>query len=944
MMLYSYTERLALTGFLNALLNEWKEYEKNKQEITITSSEGTLVLSLLHDSLVQRFSFKWPAKISDQGREKDIGFQQVVVFICNHPSIQNSYSQHQINAFKEQVFASEQHMADVMTHRKSKTSIDGFIAAEQSLIGGHNLHPASKAHQGWSQQQAQQFSPDYAGEFALHWYFVKKELITGESAYTQDINPEDSLCELLLQSYQDADIKLPVPVGFVPYPVHPQQAEVLANNVTIQQYFDEGSIVDLNKQGRTWRATSSTRALWQSESRWMLKFSLAVKLTNSIRHLSPIELSRGVLFQQVSNELAGAEFKQRFPQFNVLQEPAWCGLRSVSGELLLDSLFCWRENRYLTGKETTVTLAAMTQESQDGKNSIVNLVSELAEDRNISTSIASKMWFEHFLENVIKPVAVARSDYGLVLLAHQQNLLVTLAGHLPVGGAFRDCQGTGYTDTALKRFPLLAANPPAYFVESEAVNEYFSYYLILNSLNSVVAALSTQLSDDDSQGLLRISQQFFSQLSQHSFYDRSFYSYLLTSEKLKIKGNFFCFLGIDNETELKDPSKIYQGINNPYRLLKDEKTRLTYKPILFNVEDPAEQKTGLNLIFKQSGKQLIIESNWQQWRLEWHVSGEGCHQLCKPNEIQSQMSPYSEAVSVGLVTDSKMSPKQWFNVLEYYFSGLISPTIEEKQSLNQCIFIDQQVWEDLTDVEVPSWANVLSGQVILKRNHFFQFAGIWTDSQSSSLSEITDEQFIEADNGSYHPIRPAQPEGVWYQRYIYPLQRVISFKCIDVDQDLTIFNDWHNTPNISRMWELAGDLKMHRDYINKQTNDDHTMAVVGYFDGVPFGYFEVYWAAEDRLGPYYDYQPYDRGVHMLVGNKLFLGHRNFVNWASAILHACFVDENKTLHIMGEPRADNHHVVRITKNIGMVKLKEFDFPHKRSALMCCERTRFFNSFI
>ena len=122
------------------------------------------------------------------------------------------------------------------------------------------------------------------------------------------------------------------------------------------------------------------------------------------------------------------------------------------------------------------------------------------------------------------------------------------------------------------------------------------------------------------------------------------------------------------------------------------------------------------------------------------------------------------------------------------------------------------------------------------------------------------------------------------------------------------------------------------------------MAVIGYFDGVPFGYFEVYWTPEDRLGPYYDCLPYDRGVHMLVGNQLFLGGKNFINWAAAVEHAVFVAEPRTENIMGEPRADNVHVARITKHIGMTKLKEFDFPHKRAALLCCNRATFFNSIV
>ena len=934
-MLYSYTERLALTGFLNALLNEWKGYEKDNNEITISSENKILVLPLLYDSLVQRFNFEWPARIRYEGQDKVIGFQDVVSFICNHSSISENYNADKIAQFKEQVFASESHMADVVKYRKAPISIDGFIAAEQSLVGGHNLHPASKTHKGWDQQQAKQFSPDYADEFSLHWYFIKSELIAGESAVSKNEDQITPLNELLLQSYQDAGVTKKIPNGFIPYPVHPFQAEVLAKHNDIQKYINDGSIVEIGCQGRSWRATSSTRALWQQDSRWMLKFSLAVKLTNSIRHLSTTELSRGVLFKQVSNELAGAEFNQRFPNFNVLQEPAWCGLKGIDGEFILDSLFCWRENLYLTGKEPTVTLATMTQEDEEGSNSIAQLVNELAKARNISRPVASSIWFEHFLENVIKPVAVARGDYGVVMLAHQQNLLVTLEDALPVGGAFRDCQGTGYTDTALIRFPLLNENKPALFLESEVVNPYFSYYLILNSLNSVIAALSIQLNTHESAGLIRSSQNLWRQLVQHSFYDTSFYNYLLQAENLIIKGNFFCFLNVDNETELEDSSKIYIETVNPYQLNKLELGRVTYKPIFFDKTDSQEKETGLTLLFTQQAQQLSVESSREKWNLQWLIDSDGSCVLSKGDSslLLNQAGIYN------LLTETKMSPKQWFNVLEYYFEGLIDPE-DNQQNKIELLFVNKSTWSKFTNAPIPNWAELNADYIVLTRTQFFQFAGIW----SLPLSTLSSPERIKADNGIEHPIRPAQPEGVFFQRYVYPLQRVISLRCADVKHDTAIFSHWHNKPNVARMWELAGDLSTHKDYLTKQTNDNHSMAVIGYFDDVPFGYFEVYWAPEDRLGPYYDCDDYDRGVHMLVGNELFLGHKNFFNWSRAVMHAIFMDEQATLNVMGEPRADNLHVARITKNIGMKKLKEFDFPHKRSALMCCDRTSFFNSFI
>lgn len=714
-MVYNYAQRLSLTGFLNALLNEWQDYQKSAQEIVIRAVDGDLVLPLLHDSLVQRFSFAWPAKIRYQGVEKVIRYQDVIDFICQHPRIAGRYSLDQVNNFKAQVFSSQAHMQDALSLRSTAITIDGFITAEQSLIGGHNLHPASKAHQGWSLQQARIFSPDYEAEFSLHWYFVKNELLIGESAYAKYSDIGTSLAKLLMRSYKDAGIKHLVPDGFVPYPVHPYQALLLRNNHSLQHYFCEGLIIDLNKQGRAWRATSSTRTLWQQNSHWMLKFSLAVKLTNSIRRLSATELSRGVLFQQLSNEVAGIEFNQRFPSFKLLQEPAWCGLQDLNGEVILDSLFCWRENPYLTGKEPTVMLASMTQEDSNGSNAILKLVSKLAKSRNISLTIATALWFEHFLENVIKPIAVARADYGIVMQAHQQNLLVTLADFLPVGGAFRDCQGTDYCDAALNRFQLLTRKKNAFLVKSDEVNPSFSYYLIINSLNSVIAALSISLCSIESQGLLRMSQNLWRELAQHCFYDRSFYNYLLQSDCLKIKGNFFYFLAVNDENELQIKSKIYVDTENPYRFENVSQPSLIYKAVLFDMQDPEESQTGLNLLFTQQQQLLTVESSWQQWHLQWHVDIDGGYHL----SMAEALSLPEQTVNSGLTVQTKMSAKQWFNVITHFFSDLVLSVDHGKQQVVEQLFISEQTWMNLTNVAIPSKAVSVSGQVVIKRCTFF---------------------------------------------------------------------------------------------------------------------------------------------------------------------------------------------------------------------------------
>ena len=117
-------------------------------------------------------------------------------------------------------------------------------------------------------------------------------------------------------------------------------------------------------------------------------------------------------------------------------------------------------------------------------------------------------------------------------------------------------------------------------------------------------------------------------------------------------------------------------------------------------------------------------------------------------------------------------------------------------------------------------------------------------------------------NGRRHPLRPAQPRGLVYARFIPWLGQTISFRAVRLEDDLERFHRWMNDPRVEQIWSEAGDIATHRAYLERLLADPHMLPLIGCFDGQPFGYFELYWAKENRLGPYYDAHDYDRGWHV----------------------------------------------------------------------------------
>ncbi|WP_341987912.1 GNAT family N-acetyltransferase [Azorhizobium sp. AG788] len=194
--------------------------------------------------------------------------------------------------------------------------------------------------------------------------------------------------------------------------------------------------------------------------------------------------------------------------------------------------------------------------------------------------------------------------------------------------------------------------------------------------------------------------------------------------------------------------------------------------------------------------------------------------------------------------------------------------------------------------------------------------------------------------GVRHPLRAPMREGLLYARFIPWLGRTISFHTADPDLHLEPFHRWMNDPRVADIWEETGDRAQHRAYLEERRADPHAVPVIGCFDDVPFGYFELYWAKENRLGPHYEAQDYDRGWHVLVGEDAFRGKAWLTAWLPSLMHFMFLDDPRTQRIVGEPKATHTQQIRNLDRSGFAKVKHVDFAHKRALLVMLLRERFF----
>jgi N5-hydroxyornithine acetyltransferase len=128
---------------------------------------------------------------------------------------------------------------------------------------------------------------------------------------------------------------------------------------------------------------------------------------------------------------------------------------------------------------------------------------------------------------------------------------------------------------------------------------------------------------------------------------------------------------------------------------------------------------------------------------------------------------------------------------------------------------------------------------------------------------------------------------------------------LDVESDVDLLHKWMNEPRVSHYWGEQGPKSHQEEFLRRGLKSKHSIPLIGCWDGRPFGYFEIYWAKEDALGRQLgDVGNYDRGIHCLVGEQEFRGPQRVRIWLSALVHHCWLTDNRTEVIMMEPRVDN----------------------------------------
>lgn len=438
---------------------------------------------------------------------------------------------------------------------------DHFIEAEQSLVFGHWLHPTPKSRQGMTFWQQESYAPELRGEFRLHYFAARKDHVRQASALPVAAHE-------IVRSLAGTDAGTPaIAADEYLLPMHPLQAEALLLDPDIQSMQNDGILRHLGPIGALFTATSSVRTVYSAGEDWMLKFSLPVRITNSVRLNRRQELEAGVAMAKLIDRIG---FARRSQNFRIIQDPAYITLdmpgRNESGfEVIL------RENPFAAGKtQGVITLAALTADPLPGATSrLERIIRRLAIRDGDSVSDTSLLWFQHYLTCAVEPLIKLYDDYGVALEAHQQNSLLDIGTGYPSVSYYRDNQGfylsERYRSLLSGHVPETETIASLYFPESE-IRDRFAYYLIVNQVFSIISRMGHDGLCDETL-LLRMLRTHLERCAAGlTGAGRDFARHILDLPTIASKANLTTRLFDVDELQSDNASTLYRPVPNPLRV------------------------------------------------------------------------------------------------------------------------------------------------------------------------------------------------------------------------------------------------------------------------------------------------------------------------------------------------------------------------------------------
>lgn len=449
--------------------------------------------------------------------------------------------------------------------KKPNGANDTFIEAEQSLLFGHWLHPTPKSRQGMANWQQTSFAPELQGSFQLHYFRVDRKIVKESSVL------ERSASELISQSLTKSQPDFVKSEKDCLIPMHPLQAQWLLQQQYVKKAIAEGLIKYEGALGAFYTATSSIRTVYSSNEEMMYKFSIPVKITNSLRVNRTHELKAGIVMARLMNKI---DFLQNHSSFQMIDDPAYMTVEFPNQtESGFEVIF--RSNIFPKGHDEGICMiAALVQEPlPKEKSRLCQLIMKLSQSEFRSLESVSLDWFKAYWKCAIESLLRLYDEYGIALEAHQQNSVLNISSGYPTTYYYRDNQGYYLSKTYKEE--LLSIEPSLHeteelFYEDALIHDRFAYYLFMNQLFPVISRFGADQLVDEKILLKWSIDQLHLLEKEFTGHGKAFVRNILKQENLAFKANLLTRFHDVDELEAELEQAVYTKIPNPFVLQYEE--------------------------------------------------------------------------------------------------------------------------------------------------------------------------------------------------------------------------------------------------------------------------------------------------------------------------------------------------------------------------------------
>ncbi len=371
-----------------------------------------------------------------------------------------------------------------------------FLTSERQLVLGHPFHPTPKSRGEMRPDERRRYAPETGARFALRWLAVDDELVQADSAVLdRDGTGERSAADVasdLLPADEWAALTAAHP-GRTLLPVHPWELAWLRGRDDVAGLLASGAIRDLGAHGPGFAATTSVRTVAHEALPWQLKFSLYLKVTNSMRVILPRELDRAVEAARLGRTVVGERMAEVAPRWRVVHDPAYLAVRH-DGRLIDGLSVLLRQNRWTAdaGLDAAAVTSLCQEHPYDGRSRLARIVDRLAAAHGEDPAVVARRWFAIYCEALVVSVLRIYLDVGLTFEPHAQNVVLEMEDGWPVRAVHRDSQGYFHREAAhadlTQVVPGLGEVTESIFPEALA-DQRLVYYPFVNNALGVIGAL-----------------------------------------------------------------------------------------------------------------------------------------------------------------------------------------------------------------------------------------------------------------------------------------------------------------------------------------------------------------------------------------------------------------------------------------------------------------------